>query len=230
MTDSASTTPAVWSPPAAARVRGTLAVIGGRDESARVYERFGRRISADGYTVGVFEAADADAAARWLAAQDAAPRVLAGSDAGAAAVLDALAGSARVDGAIVAGTPVVRDDDAAPEPAARTACPVHLGVLADASSHATHGVATTALPPREALARIETPVLAVHGGADPVAPAGAAAAYLRALPRLELLETVGGLHDALNDQSHRSVAAHVVLWLERLRTGDVSAPIVRRVA
>ncbi|MFT4229233.1 MAG: hypothetical protein QM602_02975, partial [Microbacterium sp.] len=80
------------------------------------------------------------------------------------------------------------------------------------------------------LAVVGVPVLAVHGGADPVVAPDAAAAYLAALEDLELVETVGGLHDALNDQSHRSVAARVVLWLERLRAGDVAAPIVRTLA
>ncbi|MFT4229075.1 MAG: hypothetical protein QM602_02170, partial [Microbacterium sp.] len=60
--------PALWEPAAGTRVRGTLAVIGGRDESARVYERFGRRLAADGYAVGVFETAEAAAARTWLTA------------------------------------------------------------------------------------------------------------------------------------------------------------------
>jgi len=227
MTSSASSSiPALWEPAAGVRVRGTLAVVGGRDESARVYERLGRRIAADGYVVGVFETAQARQAQEWLAGQDAAPRVLVGSDAGAAAVLTALAERAPVDGAIVAGTPVGAGGTA-PDARVRTACPVHLGVLGEASSHAEHGAAEASLPDGGFLRGIRVPVLAVHGGDDAVAPFAATADYLGALPGLELVETVGGLHDALNDQSHRSVAARVVLWLERLRAGDVSAPIVR---
>ena len=66
------------------------------------------------------------------------------------------------------------------------------------------------------------------------APAGAAtedpaAPTLTAVPAVEVVETVDGLHDAFNDQSHRSVAATIVLWLERLRAGDISRPIVRAV-
>jgi pimeloyl-ACP methyl ester carboxylesterase len=215
--------PTVWAPPAALRTRGTLAVIAGADESARVYERFGRRIAADGYVVGVFEAADASAARAWLAGQDAAPRVLVGSDAGAAAVLIALAAGAAVDGAIIAATPVAASGAA--EAAQRTACPVHLGVLAAAESH-TGRRADIALPDRGFLSAVAVPVLAIHGGADRVAPFADAVRYLAALPAVEVVETIDGLHDALNDQSHRSVAARIVLWLEALRAG---APVVRTV-
>ena len=89
-------------PPATVRVRGTLALVAGSGESPRVYERFGRRISFDGYVVGVFEASAAADAARWLASQESAPRVLAGSDAGAAAVLAIASGGASADGVVVA--------------------------------------------------------------------------------------------------------------------------------
>jgi hypothetical protein len=46
---------------------------------------------------------------------------------------------------------------------------------------------------------------------------------------VEILQTVAGLHDALNDVSHRSVAAGIVLWLERLRAGDVHTAVVRAI-
>jgi hypothetical protein len=44
-------------------------------------------------------------------------------------------------------------------------------------------------------------------------------------PSAELVTIVGGLHDALNDQTHRTVAAVVVQFLERLRGGAGLAPI-----
>ncbi|HCS61583.1 MAG TPA: hypothetical protein DIW46_09335, partial [Microbacterium sp.] len=83
------------------------------------------------------------------------------------------------------------------------------------------------VPAAADLAAVAAPVLAFHGSADPVSPITEAATLLSAVPDLELIETVDGLHDALNDQSHRSVAASVVLWLERLRGGDVHAPLLR---
>ncbi len=217
-----SSSPVIWTPPA--RVRGTLALVTGRGERAAVYERFGRRLSADGYTVAVFEEV-VDAASAWLADRDDAPRVLVGSDAASAAVLREAAEGAAVDGVIVAGV-LVDAEVEVPRGADRTACPVHLGVLAEASS-AEPAVVAEPLPAAADLAAVAVPVLAVHGGADPVSPLAEALAALRAVPDLEVVETVDGLHDALNDQSHRSVAAAVVLWLERLRSGDVRAPVVR---
>lgn len=229
MTSPTLTAPAAWAPPAAARTRGTLAVIAGRTESPAIYERFGRRLASDGYHVAAFEAGEADAALAWLSAQDQTPRVLVGSDAGAAAVLRALeAGTDLIDGAIIAGTPV--DSAAAAAPEERTACPLHLGVLSGDATRADTVDLDLALPTSAELAAVTVPVLAAHGESDPVAPVADAHRLLSAIPRLTWIETVGGLHDALNDASHRSVAAHTVLWLERLRAGDVDSPIVRATA
>lgn len=217
-----TSSPVLWTPPA--RVRGTLAVVTGRGERAGVYERFGRRLSADGYAVAVFEE-DVDAASAWLATTTDGPRVLVGSDAGASPVLRVVAEGAPVDAAVVAGT-LVDAELALPADEQRSACPLHLGVLAaESSAEATRPVEP--LPAPADLAAIEVPVLAVHGGADVVSPLREVTLALRSVPDLELVETVDGLHDALNDQSHRSVAASLVLWLERLRTGDAHAPIVR---
>lgn len=212
---------AVWSAP---HVRGTIALVTGRGERAPVYERFGQRLSSDGYTVAVFEA-DAEAAASWLSHTEA-PRVLAGSDTGAAAVLRLLAQGEAADAAILAGTPV---DVEAPQPAdaERTACPLHLDVLGSPDAR-TAPAAAEPVPDPADLAAVAVPVLAFHGSADTASPFAEAAALLRAVPDIELIETVGGLHDALNDRSHRCVAAVIVLWLERLRTGDVHDPIVRQ--
>lgn len=214
---------ATWNP--TARLRGALALVTGRGERAPVYERFGRRLSADGYLVAVFEA-DADAAASWLESVEDVPRVLVGSDTGAAAVLRVLAHGTPADAAIVAGTPVDAEGNE-PDDAERTACPVHLGVLREPASRDAATVVIEPLPAPADLAAVDVPVLAIHGGADPVSPLADAVTALRAVPDLEVLETVDGLHDALNDQSHRSVAATVVLWLERLRTGDTRTPLVR---
>lgn len=239
-----SLAPVLHEPPAAVRVRGTIALLAGAGEPAHVYERFGRRLAADGYAVGVFEAAEAGEAAAWLSGQEAAPRVLAGSDRGAAAALSLAVhggGGTGVDGVIVAGLPVGDRDDADADASERTACPVHLGVLAGADARRADAADTApagttgrtpgrAVPSTTALAALGVPVLAVHGGADAIAPIDDARAALAAVPTLEFVETVGGLHDALNDQSHRSVAATIVLWLERLRAGDVASPIVREVS
>ncbi len=233
MTVTSAAVPVRHEPPSTVRVRGALAVVAGGGESARVYERFGRRLAVDGYVVAVFEAAASDGAARWLAEQEHAPRILVGSDRGAAAVLALAAAGAEADGIIVAGTPAGPAGEAWAEPSLRTACPVHLGVLGDpvarAGAPASEGaVPEVAVPDAAALRTITAPVLAIHGGADALAPFAAVREILAALPRLELVETVDGLHDALNDQSHRSVAATIVLWLERLRGAGIPHPIVRK--
>ena len=232
MTSTALDAPALWAPPPSVRTRGTLALVAGAGESARVYERFGRRLSVDGYLVGVFEAAAADHAAAWLGLQDVSPRVLVGSDAGAAAALRlAVAHAAPADGVILAGLPAgdPRQDVIAE---ARTSCPVHLGVLAsdDAAALTVELPLDIEIPDAATLRALAVPVLAIHGGADAIAPFAEARDVLAALPELELVETVGGLHDALNDQSHRSVAATIVLWLERLRGSAVGSSVVRTVS
>lgn len=214
--------PALWTP--TARVRGTLAVAAGRGERAGVYERFGRRLSSDGYVVAVFDE-NADAAARWLSEAPDTPRVLVGSDAGASAVLRLVVQGASVEAAVVVGTLVDAELDL-PSAEERTACPLHLGVLA-AEATSTDVSAAEPLPAPADLAAIEVPVLAIHGGADTVSPLHQVVDALRTVPDLEIVETVDGLHDALNDQSHRSVAAALVQWLERLRGGDVHTAIVR---
>lgn len=217
-----TSSPALWAPPA--RVRGTLAVVTGRGERAAVYERFGRRLSSDGYVVAVFEE-DAESASDWLSAAGDTPRVLVGTDAAASAVLRLVAQGASLDAAVVAGT-LVDAELPLPPVEDRTACPLHLGVLAaEASSESL--AAVEPLPAPADLAAIEVPLLAIHGGADSVSPLPQVIAALRTVPDLEIIETVDGLHDALNDQSHRSVAASLVQWLERLRGGDAHAPIVR---
>lgn len=213
---------ALWAPPA--RIRGTLAIVPGRGERAAVYERFGKRLSADGYTVAVFESGIA-AATAWLATAEDAPRVLVGSDSGAGSVLGALARGAHADAGIIAGA-LVDISSPVPDDEQRTACPVHLGVLAETAPAAS--AAVVPIPEAPDLAAIAVPVLAVHGGADAVSPLAAAEEALGGIGDLDLVETVDGLHDALNDVSHRSVAATIVLFLERLRTGDAHAPVVRR--
>ena len=104
---------------------------------------------------------------------------------------------------------------------------MHLGVLRAADARSAVVVADIDVPDAAALARIAVPVLAISGGADPLAPFPLARRALDPLANLELVETTDGLHDALNDLSHRSVAATIVLWLERLRSAGVEAPIVR---
>ncbi|GAA4262392.1 alpha/beta hydrolase [Dactylosporangium darangshiense] len=215
-----------WDPPAAIAVRGTVLLLPGRGEHAGVYDRFGRRLAADGYAV---RCATPDTLAE-LAEDAVPPLVLAGSDTGA---LHALASSAAVPAAGVIAVGVPWQAPAATgglewdaELDARSACPTHRSRL-DADAGFERGALTSAVP--EALheaarpALVAVPVLVIHGEADPIAPVQGARALAAALPRAELATVRDGRHDSLNDVAHRMVAAHVVQWLERLRTG---APIL----
>ncbi|MFK3676703.1 alpha/beta hydrolase [Microbacterium sp. NPDC090218] len=223
--------------------RGAVVIVGGRGETDAVYGRLARRLAFDGYRTvalgsGEVKAASADEAdvvpaIRALIAQTdpALPVVLIGSDAGAAAVVRAATG-APVSGVVLAGVLAeeARDSTASWEDEldVRSACPVHRGVLAGAGAvvpgqlNAGGGVLDAT-----ALAGPGVPILAVHGDADRVSPLAAAAVLFATAPDAEVVFVVGGRHDILNDVSHRSVAAAIVQFLERLRLPG-AAPILRR--
>ncbi|WP_238015476.1 alpha/beta hydrolase [Dactylosporangium sp. AC04546] len=112
---------------------------------------------------------------------------------------------------------------------ARSACPTHQARLSGDTGF-RRGALAEALPAglRESVdpTAVNLPVLVVHGEADQVAPADGARELAGALARVELATVRGGRHDALNDITHRTVAAHVVQWLERLRAGKDVTPIL----
>lgn len=64
-----------------------------------------------------------------------------------------------------------------------------------------------------ALPRLTVPTLAVHGEVDPIASPGAVRAYAEQIPALRYQEFPGGLHDILNDVSHREVTDTVVTFI-----------------
>ncbi|RKN04648.1 hypothetical protein D7319_27715 [Streptomyces radicis] len=215
--------------------RGTLVVLAGPGETAAVYRRFGARLAADAYRVVAVpaDAADAEEAAEEALAAALAdpdtprPLVLVGSDTGAARALRLARRHAdAVDGVVLAGLPT-REATRADAPEAgldeRTACPNHRLVLT------REGALDRGAAPPEPLADTEPlrlPLLAVHGGADRISPPEEALPRYRALGAAPLVTVRGGLHDILNDVTHRSVAATVVLFLERLRLGAELPPIV----
>jgi alpha-beta hydrolase superfamily lysophospholipase len=110
---------------------------------------------------------------------------------------------------------------------ARTACPAHRGVLSNGG--VTPGALLSARIPTEIIGdtgfRPAVPVLGLHGDDDPVSPlAGVRGRY----PAGTLVSIAGGRHDVLNDVTHRTVAATIVLFLERLRLG-ADLPLIARV-
>ncbi|MCK9923464.1 alpha/beta hydrolase [Frankia sp. AgPm24] len=112
----------------------------------------------------------------------------------------------------------------------RTACPAHQARL-DADPEVRRGALERPVPAAWLadgdLAAVTVPVLGVHGTADLVSPLGRARARYAAAPRAELVTIEGGRHDALNDATHRSAAAAIVLFLERLRLGADLPTIAR---
>ncbi|WP_034091666.1 alpha/beta hydrolase [Streptacidiphilus albus] len=232
----AVTATASWYPPEGLRQRGTLVLLPGRGENPAVYERFGRRLAADAYVVHILDTTPGQDGARLAAdiarvsRSAAAPLVLAGSDTGALRALAAAVHPAlHPDALLLAGT-ALEGDGASPtdwdsELGLRTACPAHRGRL-DADAAFGRGSLAEPVPTELARAAAEAaqqlgalPVLLVHGEADTVSPVPAARRLASSLPGSVLATVADGRHDALNDISHRSVAATVVQWLERLRGG-----------
>jgi pimeloyl-ACP methyl ester carboxylesterase len=221
--------------------RGTIIVIPGRGESPGVYERLGRRLAVDGYLVRIVPEPTDDLGstrnqiAELCAEPDAVrPHVLIGADTGSlAAVIFAAADRDAVDGLVLAGMPVV--SQRAPELSwsseldARSACPAHRRSLEDTQLLRRGALAepvSSALLPRAGLDQIGGPVLGLHGDEDEISPLVLAQEAYRLAPAIELNAVIGGHHDVLNDKSHRSVAANIVLFLERLRSGTTLPPIV----
>jgi alpha-beta hydrolase superfamily lysophospholipase len=180
------------------------------------------------------------------------PVVLAGSDTGAlfAAGLAASGRLPEADALILAGLPTATGtagtEPAATEPAGtgpagtgssgdswdreledRTACPTHRGRLAGAALR--RGALYEPVPDGWAelsdLRAVTLPILGLHGADDPVSPLSAVRGRYAAASHAELVSIAGGRHDALNDITHRTVAATVILFLERLRAGAQLPPI-----
>lgn len=224
---------AAWDNPPGPSARGTVIVVPGRGEHPRVYERFGARLAFDAYLVRAVADPTRDEAGvtatvhALLADPDLVwPKVLVGSDAGAAFALSLVAtGQAAPAGLILAGLPAggaVGTTDWDAELAERTACPTHAGRLSADPDFRRGGLQTpvpsTWLAAGD-LSAVTVPVLGLHGTADELSPLREIRERFAAAPTAELISIVDGRHDALNDATHRTAAAMVVLFLERLRLG-----------
>jgi len=216
--------------------RGTVIVAAGRGETVAAYQRFGRRIAADGYRVRVLPDVAAEPSLSLATVEkllvdvdSPAPRVVVGSDTGGLFALTlARRRTAGLDAVVLAGLPAPGTPDAdvsnwADELEARSACPTYRGYLE--AGAVTPGALSTAQIPIELTGDadiVTIPTLGVHGDTDAISPLGAA--------RYPGPVTVisGGRHDVLNDLSHRTVAATIVLFLERLRLG-ADLPVIAAV-
>jgi alpha-beta hydrolase superfamily lysophospholipase len=239
-----------WTEPDGLNPRGTIIVVPGRGERPDVYERFGRRLAADAYRVHavanpVEGAALAEEQVQGLL-DGPKPVVLAGSDTGAlfAAGLVAAGRLPGVGALVLAGLPTAATRPEAEAGAAeqaggpsweaeleaRTACPTHRGRLAGPGLR--RGALYEPVPDGwldlADLKAVTVPVLGLHGAADPVSPLAAARERYAAAPYAELFSITDGRHDAFNDITHRTAAATIILFLERLRAGADLPPIAVR--
>jgi alpha-beta hydrolase superfamily lysophospholipase len=213
--------------------RATVVVLPGRGEDATVYERLGLRLSFDAYRVRVLDDPTRDPAAATatvkalLAEEPPAPHVLLGSDTGALfAALLVAERTVTVDGLVLAGLPIAQALGDAPdwesELAVRTTCPTHRARLTG-DTEFQRGALWTAPPPdwpdRANPAAIPVPVAGIHGADDPLSTLDDVRGWFARLPHGELVSLAGTAHDALNNQTHRTAAAVIVRFLERLRAG-----------
>jgi pimeloyl-ACP methyl ester carboxylesterase len=229
-----------WNEPDGLIPRGTVVVIPGRGELPAVYERFGRRLSSDAYRVRAVADPTVDAELvrgqiSGLLADSSlpAPRVLAGSDAGALfAIMLARSGlGADVDALVLAGLPATPQAGSVgtweEELNARTFCPTHRGRLT--ASPLRRGALYEPIPAdwleRADLGGLRVPILGIHGSDDPISPLGQVRDRYAAALSAELVSITAGRHDVLNDQPHRTAAAVVVLFLERIRQDAGPRPI-----
>lgn len=236
---------AAWDEPDGIAARGTLVVLVGRGETPASYGRFGRRISADGYRVRVLALdltdpgrARANALDLLSDADLPAPKVLVGSDAGAtlATQIAAEAGS-PADAVVLAGLALADSTGPSSSPLwegeleARTACPAHRKVISEDPEFRRGGLSEP-LPAdwRDQLRPLPVPTLVLQGTDDAVTSAAAVVAVFQGAPQTRTHLVVGGRHDVLNDVSHRSVAATVILFLESLKLGSPVPSIVRDVS
>lgn len=225
--------------------RGTVILLPGRGETPAAYQRFGRRISADAWKVRLVpvDLDDLDQArtdVEKLLADESlpSPKVLVGSDSGATFAAH-LAASVDADAVVLAGLAFgapgngsTADADQAwdDELDARTACPIHRGVLTGDAGFA-RGSLTAPIPwTPDDIAPSGRPTLVIHGDADTITDQATAVRGFLGAPATQVRLVVGGRHDVLNDAPHRAVAATVVLFLESVRLGADLPELVREVS
>jgi alpha-beta hydrolase superfamily lysophospholipase len=241
--------------PAELRTRGRILVVPGRGESQATYVRLATRLAADSYPVRVLAPPAIDpadvggAVARFAqavlreaeAGPDGGdrPLILIGADTGALAIAATLAQGAvtgrppQPDAVVLAGLPGrgrQHTSDWAGELDARTQCSAHRGVLGG-DAQVQRGSLATAVPDELIDLAFTDRAAARHlvliGDLDPLADREEVAQYVKALPAGQLAVVAGARHDVLNDLPHRSVAAAIVGFLERLRGSAAFEPVVR---
>jgi alpha-beta hydrolase superfamily lysophospholipase len=167
------------------------------------------------------------------------PLVLIGADTGALAIAAVLAQGAltgrppQPEAVVLAGLPGrgrQHTGDWDGELDARTQCSAHRGVLGG-DTQVQRGTLASAVPDELIELAFTDRAAARHlvllGDLDPLADREEVAQYVKALPAGQLAVVAGARHDVLNDLPHRSVAAAIVGFLERLRGSAAFEPVIR---
>lgn len=244
MTTLSTQRPAVtWNEPAGLAPRGTVILLTGRGETATTYERFARRISADAYKVRIvqtrlddLERTRTEVAALLDTTSLPGPKILAGSDIGATFAADWSHDLSNIDALILAGLVVpgarpLQVNSWDTELETRTACPAHRRKISADDGFARGSLG--GVPDALADLRVRSPkvpTLIVHGGDDPLVPADTAIGSLFGADSTQAAIVSGGRHDILNDVTHRSVAATIILFLESLKLGPTLPTIVQKIS
>jgi hypothetical protein len=230
----------VFSP--AKQSRGLFVVLPGRGDVASHYIRLGERLSFDGYTVVVPEApvTGIDVAVElWTSATSDSVRypisILIGVDVAAGFAASAVAEGLLsptalvLAGAVTAAAPTSPTTDPSTEIQLRTSCPVHREVLATSSATPFFdgGAIVTSWPAPDAPVSIAA--LIVHGAEDRLAPVEDVVDQTAQWPNRTVVTVVGGVHDVLNDIHHRTIAAELISFAERLRVDPTGPEILTRV-
>lgn len=222
--------------------RGLVVLFQGRSDAASYYARAGQRLAADGYLVRVPAQAPTsadEAAAQWnTAVGTEAPEgpvlALTVDTAGGflAGALSAKLLNVTPSGVVLTGlaTPASGSPTEQSDPAAltsRSACPVHRTVVEATETTGDVVVSSTEIEVTLPTHALGVPTLVLHGDADEISPLPQLRKAWIAGPA-ELHVVGGGLHDVLNDVHHRSVAAVIVSFAERLRLSPKAARIIRQ--
>lgn len=197
--------------------RGTIIVLGGRGESAELYRTFATQLAAAGFAVTVFGdiTGDLPSARSGIAMilsdnRFTAPKVLVGSDTGALLALRlGIHAELGINGIVIAGAPVGAGPSSrrlalvGAEPQDGQEVPESLRVV----------------DPQH----VQAPVLALHGRDDSVAPMDSALEIYRAIPHSEIVMIDTSRHQILDGVTHRTAAATIVAFLERLESSTLES-------
>lgn len=227
--------------------RGRIVILQGRGDDPTYYKRLGSRISVDGYTAFVptkTASSTHNAAQIWNDVSedwdDENPVLAVTVDSAAGFLTHAIAENLLhtvPDGLILTGIalPAANTWQEADELSLRSACPAH-GAVVEAAVE-TESLVTSDVEPikpvlpklkDEIKARGTVPSVIIHGTDDVIAPIDQVRTLLQNWTSAEFIAIRTGLHDIINDVNHRTVAAEIISFAERLRQGTNAPLIVTR--